>query len=95
MLMRRVHQLHLNVQVGRISFVVVALSIGKHFKIQERIDGHFLFFSLDGHYQNVDKKGNSTIHRNKEITNNTIFYSDLSFMSQFEKNRDDVNNRLF
>jgi len=41
------------------------------------------------------KKEKSTIHRNKEITNNTIFYSDLSFMSQFEKNRDDVNNRLF
>lgn len=92
MLMRRVHQLLLDVQVGRFSFVVVTLSITKHFKIEERI--FFSFRSADITKMST-KKGSSTIYRNKEITNNTIFYSDLSFMSQFEKNRDDVTNRLF
>lgn len=82
MLMRRVHQLLLDVQVGRFSFVVVTLSITNNFR------------SADITKMST-KKGSSTIYRNKEITNNTIFYSDLSFMSQFEKNRDDVTNRLF
>lgn len=45
MLMRRVHQLLLDVQVGRFSFVVVTLSITKHFKIEERI--FFSFRSAD------------------------------------------------
>ena len=93
MLMRRVRQLLLNVQVGRISFVVVTLSITKPFKIEERIFFSFLFAPRT--LPKCRQKGNRTIYRNKERTNNTIFYSDLSFMSRFQKNRDDVNNRLF